>query len=493
MYWTYLHRELRGRLTHTVIVAIGLAVAVALVIVVNALSAGVRDAQSAALSSVYGVGTDLTVTGAQSEPGAGGGPRFEFDEDAGGTGAEGETTLSQSRLMTDMMRGTLDASAVATAAATDGVAAATGALSLTNTTFSGELPQRPDEDAATDTGDTTEGAMPQGPGGGSGGGGFGGGSFGVDAVTVLGIEPGVSDIGPLSAVTVTDGRALSAEDAGEAVAVVDETYATGEGLAVGDEIDLGGTAVAVVGIVASSTADADAAANVFVPLDLAQELSGAGEVVSTVYVQASSADAIDAVRDDLAEALPEATVSSQSDLAATVSGSLSSAGSLITGLGTWLSVIVLAVAVALAVLFTLSGVSRRTREIGTLRSIGWSRSRIVGQVAGESIVQSVLGGIAGIVLGAGAALTITLVAPTVSAASAAPESTTPGGGGPGGPGGFGGAVAETATDIVLSAPLSVGIIGAALLLAIAGGLIAGAAGGWRAARLRPADALRTVS
>ncbi|WP_309491579.1 hypothetical protein [Microbacterium sp. Se5.02b] len=83
MYGRYLRRELAGRKKQTVIVAIGLAVAIALVIVVNALTTGVRDAQTQALESVYGVGTDLTVTGAATEPGQGEGPRFEFDADAG--------------------------------------------------------------------------------------------------------------------------------------------------------------------------------------------------------------------------------------------------------------------------------------------------------------------------------------------------------------------------------------------------------------------------
>lgn len=69
MYGTYLRRELAGRKRQTMIVAIGLAIAIALVIVVNALTAGVRDAQAQALESVYGVGTDLTVTGAAAEPG----------------------------------------------------------------------------------------------------------------------------------------------------------------------------------------------------------------------------------------------------------------------------------------------------------------------------------------------------------------------------------------------------------------------------------------
>ena len=77
MYGTYLRRELAGRKRQTMIVAIGLAIAIALVIIVNALTAGVRDAQAQALESVYGVGTDLTVTGAAAEPGEGGGQRFD--------------------------------------------------------------------------------------------------------------------------------------------------------------------------------------------------------------------------------------------------------------------------------------------------------------------------------------------------------------------------------------------------------------------------------
>ena len=401
MYWTYLRRELAGRKKQTTIVAIGLAIAIALVIIVNALSAGVRDAQAQALASVYGVGTDLTVTGAEAEPGqGGGGGRFDFGEGGGQTSSDGTTTLSQSRLVTDFRRGTLDAATVDQVTAVEGVAAATGALSLTNMTFSGELPQAPtggatgtDGQSGSD-GSATQGQAPQGTPG-EGGGGFGGGSFGVDSFTVLGVDPSA-----------------------------------------------------------------------------------------------------------LQSALPDATVSSQSDLAATVSGSLASAGSLITSLGTWLSIIVLAVAVALAVLFTISGISRRTRELGTLKAIGWSNSRVVGQVAGESVVQALIGGVAGVVLGLIGVTIINLVAPAISSAPAATAGRggmegAGGAGGMGAPAGGGGggfgSFAQTASDIVLHAPLSLWIVLAALALAVAGGLVAGAFGGWRAARLSPAEALRTVA
>ncbi len=48
-------------------------------------------------------------------------------------------------------------------------------------------------------------------------------------------------------------------------------------------------------------------------------------------------------------------------------------------------------------------------------------------------------------------------------------------------------------EIALSAPVSVTTITLAAGLAIAGGLVAGAMGGWRASRMRPADALRSVA
>lgn len=483
MYWTYLRRELAGRKKQTIIVAVGLAVAIALVIVVNSLSAGVRDAQAQALESVYGVGTDLTVTGAAAEPGEGGGQRFEFDSEAGET-TDGTTSVSQSRLTADFMRGTLDASTIESVASLHGVAAASGALSLTNITFSGEMPDmsQMQQGAPGESGEPPSG----GPDG------AGGSAFDLNSFTVLGIDPDDTAVGPLSAVEVSEGRALTADDAGELVAVVDATYATTNEIAVGDTIDVGGSDVEVVGIITSTSSDADTAANVYIPLDVAQSLAGLEDVVSTVYVQATSADQIDAVQAEIEGTVADVTVSSQSDLASTVSSSLSSASSLITNLGTWLSILVLAVALALAVLFTISGVTRRTREFGTLKAIGWSNGRVVGQVAGESVIQGLIGGAIGLAIGLAGIGIINLISPTISSTSATTGQGGPGqGGGPMG-GGFGGMAQQTATDVVLHAPVTLWVVAAAVGIAIAGGLIAGAFGGWRAARLSPAEALRSV-
>jgi ABC-type lipoprotein release transport system permease subunit len=46
--------------------------------------------------------------------------------------------------------------------------------------------------------------------------------------------------------------------------------------------------------------------------------------------------------------------------------------------------------------------------------------------------------------------------------------------------------------VPLTATVTIGAVAAAVILAVAGGLMAGAFGGWRAGRLRPAAALARV-
>jgi ABC-type antimicrobial peptide transport system permease subunit len=47
----------------------------------------------------------------------------------------------------------------------------------------------------------------------------------------------------------------------------------------------------------------------------------------------------------------------------------------------------------------MTAATRRIREFGTLKALGWKSSRIVGQIMGESIAIGIIGGAIGIVLG----------------------------------------------------------------------------------------------
>jgi ABC-type antimicrobial peptide transport system permease subunit len=182
-------------------------------------------------------------------------------------------------------------------------------------------------------------------------------------------------------------------------------------------------------------------------------------------------------------------VTTAEDLAERVSGTLVDAKNLAGKLGTALSIVGLLAAFLIASLLTLSSVTKRIRELGTLKALGWSQRLVVRQVTGESLFQGLLGGAFGVALGLAGAGIIAALAPSLQAtvSSAAAE----------GPrflaGPFGqGEVEDTATDVALGAPVSPTLILAAVGLAVLGGLIAGAVGSLRAARLRPADALRHI-
>lgn len=503
MFFTYLRRELRNRRKQTVVVAIGLALAIALVIVVNAVSTGVKDAQSEVLESVYGVGTDITVTQSGQGPGAGGGPgRFDFDDEDGEATGDGTRSLAQDRLSTVMGSTSFDSAALESVAGIDHVSDVAATLELQNMSFSGETPDV--EALAEGDGPAT---TRRGPGGGAAGS-----SFEIDQFTVTGVDPSASAVGPLTTATLADGRTLEADD--ENVVVLDATYAEQQELAVGDTVTTGGEDLEIVGTVTSTTGDEVAtASDAYVPLATAQTLADLADQVTDVYVQVDSAENVNAVAAAIESDLPDVSVSTQSDLAEGVTGSLSTASDLIGTLGTWLSAIVLAAAFGLAILFTVSGVNRRTRELGTLKAIGWSKRRVVGQVAGESVVQGLIGGVAGLAIGVLAVWAVNLAGITLSGgaagggfmtggpAGAGAGDTVRGSGAQGGEGGGFGAgrpagladAADSAVDVALQAPISLWIVLAAIGLAVLGGLIAGVVGGRRAARLRPVEALRSLA
>ncbi len=417
MYFRYLRRELAGRRKQTFIIAAGMALAVALVIIVNSVATGMSNAQASVLESVYGVGTDITVSQTPTAPGEGGeagGPqRFNFDSGDGATEG-GTTTLGRTRLEVPLGTSTLDSSAAKTVAGISNVGNSTATLALNNVTFSGEMP---DFSQMQQGG---AGAVP--PQGGAGSGGAGDSNFSIDSFSVLGVN--VSDIGtaetqvgPLSTLDAIDGRMLEASDEAKNNVVLDSAYATAQSLKVGDKLTIKDTEFAIVGIVESSTAGGESASNTYIPLDVAQSLSGEDDKVSNIYVQASSAADIAQVQSDIEKAIPDVTVKTQADLASTITGSLSSAASLLSTLGFWLAVLVLGAAFLISALFTISNVTRRTREFGTLKAIGWRNSRIVKQVAGEATIQAGIGAVAGVIIAAIAVSVINLIGPTLSAST----------------------------------------------------------------------------
>lgn len=315
----------------------------------------------------------------------------------------------------------------------------------------------------------------------------GGADFDVDSYSVYGTDVTEPALGPLTSSKITSGRTFTSSETNAKVVIADSAYAKEKSLKTGSTVTIKGTKFEVIGI---ATADSgDSAANLYIPLKQAQTLSDSKGKVTTIYVQATDSQQIDAVKSEIQKNISGTTVTTSADLADTVSGSLSTASDLAASVGKWLSIVVLVAAFLVAGLLTSSAVSRRVREFGTLKALGWKSGRVTRQVVGEAMVNGLLGGALGIALGLAGAYVVTAISPTLQAQLG-------GGGGGGGGGGIGGGPARQASsttlDVALTAPVSLTTVALAVALAVTGGLIAGAFGGWRASRLRPADALRRV-
>jgi ABC-type antimicrobial peptide transport system permease subunit len=543
-YLRYLRAELVRRKGRTIVTLTGLALGVGLVIAIASLSKGLEEAQQATLDPLAGIGTDLTVTRAAEEEGGfpgGGRDVVEANQsvltDLSKLGKPGERFVHDFFLPGTQL--TFPQSQAEEIAGLQDVAAVSSGLMLQAVHQEGKVPKivakmqaggdridiarriKPPTEAELEkiqaciekNGGAT-GGLDRGQGGPGGVReaiiGPGGGAFAKclpermqrfrativtpretlqqvldppqtdiksGSYTIAGVGTNDPTMGLVTAAQVTKGRYLRTGRE----ALVSTAHAARNKLKVGSKLNLNGTTFAVVGLVKPPLGGQGA--DVYLPLAQLQKLSDQQGLVNVVLVRADDNSSVGAAEESIESQYPSAEVASSKQVADSISGSLVDASKLSKDLGLALSIVAAVAAFVLAALLALSSVGKRVRELGTLKALGWTQRRVVRQVAGESLAQGVLGGIAGVALGLLATGLIDAVGPTLTASS-----TT------GSDGIFGiGAVTRTSSQTVsLTAPTGAGILLLGFGLAVLGGLLAGAAAALRAARLRPADALRTV-
>jgi putative ABC transport system permease protein len=533
-----------------------LGLGVALVISIASLSAGLNRAQKKTLDPLGGIGTDLTVTltpqqnqgGFQGGPGGGGGGRDliaanqSVITDLSKLGRPGTHFVHDFFLPGSQL--TFQQTATKQVAALANVAQVTSGLTLLAEHQEGVVPKIV---ATLKTGGQTfqiqrniprptaaqfaamqacidklrakngGGTGGNGAGGGAAPGGFGGGrvdrgafakclpaglrrlrtqfttpqrtlrqvlnppqtNITTASYTIGGVDQTQPTMGVVTTAQVTKGRFLA--PAGGKEALVSATYAAKHKLTIGSTLDLNGTSFTIVGLVTPPLGGQSA--DVYLPLTQLQTLATEKGLANVILVRATSSSKVGAVEAAIRRALPQAQIASSKQVADKISGSLVDASNLSHNLGLVLSIVAAAAAFLLAALLALSSVGKRVRELGTLKALGWTQRMVVRQIAGESLAQGAAGGLIGIVLGVVAALAINAFGPTLTA------SATTGGGSAL----LGFDTVRTATSAVsLTAPVGVTVLAIGFALALMGGLIAGAAGALRAARLRPADALRQM-
>jgi putative ABC transport system permease protein len=161
---------------------------------------------------------------------------------------------------------------------------------------------------------------------------------------------------------------------------------------VGDSLRVQESVFRIVGIYETGATLEDNGA--VLPLKDAQELMGRQRQVSIFYIQLKDASLGERVITRVERRWPEMTISSTNDYADKQM------------MGDYVQAFVWAIA-GLAIIIggvsmmnsQLMAVVERTREIGVLRSVGWSAGRVMRMILSESLLVGLLGGVLGIAIG----------------------------------------------------------------------------------------------
>jgi ABC-type antimicrobial peptide transport system permease subunit len=337
--------------------------------------------------------------------------------------------------------------------------------------------------------------------------GFGGRTFtfNVSAYTIEGVPLNSSLISsnyvPLPT-NITEGRNLLTGDSGVVVLSLNNTEYFG--VSVGGDVNINGTDFKVVGVHGESGSSGYAlgqAADVrtlYMNISDAQAVSGLAGQISTVNVYADNSSDVSNVAQEISSLFPQFSVTTEESELQTIenlyNSTLATNEAAISQTQTvaFEEIVVAVVATSLIVLFVmLYTVRERTKEIGTLKAIGFSNWNVMSQFILEGMLLSFVAGIVAIAIGSVGAPTLSaLLLPHI----ANPFSTSGGRFGGGGfrvtgTSGAGAPGVDIASAVATAAP-SPGL----MLVALGGAVVLGALGSlypaWRASRTRPAEAMR---
>ena len=219
---------------------------------------------------------------------------------------------------------------------------------------------------------------------------------------------------------------------------------------VGGTLSLNDNRYRVVGIYETGVAYEDGGG--VVALREAQRIMGRPRSVSFIFVDVEDPAQAEQIAAVINQRFPEARASISSEFAQSSNDMQTSTGMLnaIQLLALFIGGIVVANTMIMSIF-------ERTREIGTLRAVGWPRRRILGQVLLESLFLCLVAAVFGSLLGVGV---VTLIAQ-----------------------------APFASQFV-SATWDVRIFASAFITAAVLGILGGLYPAWRASKLEPAEALR---
>jgi len=258
---------------------------------------------------------------------------------------------------------------------------------------------------------------------------------------------------------VVEGRYLEATD--HDGVMLDKVFADSRNLHVGDNIDAFNHTFEVIGIVYPSLNSKPAGiAEMYAQIRVVQDIMQSEDINVVLVEVAPKGDTEEVIRvqRSVLETL-EAYVGKSGSIAGYSCYAPARNVVPMTEESAWMISLVLVASVTLFSLKSQFGVVvERTKEIGILKSIGWTDSDVMKQIVVESVLQGFAGGVVGVCLG----YIIAFLIPALGILSS--------------------------EDLIMTvSPLL--IIGG-LTAALIGGIVAGIFPAWRAAKLQPAEALR---
>jgi putative ABC transport system permease protein len=293
--------------------------------------------------------------------------------------------------------------------------------------------------------------------------------------TIMGVDLTQPSLGPVKVKEwLKEGRFPQTE--GEVV--LEKHYAKFQHKKLGDAVEINGRPFSVVGLLEIKEGSQIASANIYLPLSDAQTLVGGdSNGVNIVYLRLKNPSLLSQVKTSIARQLNGVSVAS-SDSSLELMGGVSKISDQFSFI---VSIIALGGAVFLIVKAMLSNLVERSREIGILKAVGWTESDVQKQLMGEVFLQSLLGGVLGIVMGYFFSYLLGFLSIPVSTSwelNLLPA--------------FAKDTAAAAQTVRLPVSVSAGLTAVSLALSLVAGGMASYVMGKRTSRMKPAEILRNM-
>jgi ABC-type antimicrobial peptide transport system permease subunit len=164
----------------------------------------------------------------------------------------------------------------------------------------------------------------------------------------------------------------------------------------GDTFRIGGHTFSITGVIEIKEGAQVSAANIYMPIDSARMLlARKPEAINLIYLKLNDPSMLNPIKSQLTAKIKGVSVSSSDSFLELMGGvsMISERFSLIA------SIVALLGAVALIMKTMIANLVERSREIGILKAVGWTQPEIQKQLTAEAFVQTLAGGMLGILGG----------------------------------------------------------------------------------------------